>query len=246
MDHVTSEDRNVVERYLLGRLSAAAAARFEDHYLDCPECLEKLELSRRLRDGLRDVAAEEGTHLARTAVVAWLLRRGRAFQAGLAVAVLALTILPWALLAPEVARLSGERQRVAGDLVQALSPQIRTPAYSLSPERSGPGAEPSTRVTLRSAHEWVVLALQLPPSESPPTPGASGAVVGYRLRFLGAEPEPLWRSEALAPDASGRVTLSVHSSWLETADYVVELEALDQGGISRSVARFTFRVRRDE
>ncbi len=243
MDHVTIEESNVVERYLLGQLAAADAASFEEHYLDCPQCLERLELSRRLRDGLKEVATEDGTQLTRMAILAWLLRRGGAFQAGFTVALLALVILPWAFLVPRVSRLAGEHERLAGELVQALAPQVRTPTYSLSPERSGPGEEPSTRITLRPVPEWVVLALQLPPLEgSSPT----ALAVDYRVRLLEAEGESLWHSGPLEPDASGRVTLSVHSTWLAATDYVLELDALDPQGESRPETRFAFRVQRDE
>lgn len=237
MDHVTIEEQNFVERYLLRQLAAAEATRFEQHYLDCPQCLEQLELSKRLCQGLKEVAAEEGAQLVRTAFLAWLLRRRRPLKAMLTLALLTVAILPWVLLAPEVSRLSGEHERLQGELAQALAPQAGTPTYSLSPERSGPAAEPSTRITLRKTPEWVVLALQLPPFQSP---------ADYRVRLRVAEGEPLWQSGPLAPDASGRVTLSVHSSWLGAADYVVELDALTPGGESQPVARFAFGVRRDE
>jgi hypothetical protein len=227
MDHETIEEQDVAERYLLGRLGAEDAARFEEHYLDCPLCLEKLELSRRLRDGLKDVAAEEGTKLAGTAVLAWLLRRGRVLQAVLAVALLGVAVLPWALLMREVSRLDGE-------LTLALAPQVGTPTYFLSPERSGPGKEPSTRVTLGPEPEWVVLALQPPPGPA-----------RYLVRFRPAGGEALWQHGPVEADAAGRVTLSVHSSWLEGGDYVVELDAVDPQGGSRPVAGFAFRVRRE-
>ncbi len=237
MDHVAIEEDNVVERYLMKQLSAADATRFEEHYLDCSECLEKLELSKRLYQGLQEVAAEEGTRvLARSALLAWLLRRGP-LQAGLGLALLAVVILPWALLMPEVSRVRRDNARVAGELVQALSPQTRTPTYSLSPERSGPGEEPSTRITLGSTPEWVVLTLQLPPFQSP---------AACRVRLREAEGETLWQSGQIEPDASGRVTLSVHSSWLAASDYVMELDALTPGGESQSVARFTFQVQPDQ
>ncbi len=262
MDHVTIEESNVVERYLLGQLAAADAARFEEHYLDCPDCLEQLELSKRLCQGLKEVAAEEETRLAGAAVLAWLLRRGRGLQATLAAALLAVVILPWALLVPEVSRLSGEHQRLAGELAQALSPQARTPTYSLSPERSGPGEEPSTRITLGTTPEWVVLALQLPPPQSPSPTVAFDAADSYRVRLMEAEGafptrpgEPIWHSGQIEPDAAGPfprrgtgeiLTFSVHSTWLEAADYVVELDALTPTGESQPMARFAFRVRRDE
>lgn len=235
MEHVTIEESNVAERYLLGQLDAEEASRFERHYLDCPECLERLELGKRLSQGLKDLAAEEGARLARTALLAWLVR-GRPLKAALVLAVLAVAILPWAVLAPQVSRLAGEHDRLAGELTAALAPQVRTPTYALSPERSGPGEEPSTWVTLHSAPEWVALALQLPPAESS---------AQYRVRLRPEGGELLWESAPLAGDAAGQVAMSVHSSWLPAADYVVELDALAPGREPRPVARFAFRVRRD-
>lgn len=238
MDHVTIEEQNVVERYLMGRLGAAEATRFEEHYLDCPQCLDHLELSRRIYRGMKEIVAEDGKNLARTAFLAWLLRRGRVLQVTFAAALLAAAILPWALLTPAVSRLSGEHERLTGELAQALSPQARTPIYLLSPERSA-SAAPSTRITLRSTTpEWVVLALQPPPFASSPT---------YRVGLRPALTENfLWQSGQLASDASGRVTLSVHSTWLEAADYVIDLEALTPDGEFQPVARFTFQVRHQE
>ena len=242
MDHLTIKEKNVVERYLMRQLTPADAELFEEHYLDCPDCLEKLELSKQLHRGLRDVAAEDGTTLVRSAVLAWFARRGQMLRTGLAIAVLALAILPWMFLAPEVSRLSDEHARLEGELAQALSPQVRTPVYTLGPERSGSGAEPSTRITLGPNPEWVVLALQLPPSQGSAPSGAS-----YRARLREVEGEILWESGGIEPSASGRVTLSVHSSWLEALSYAVELDASasDAGGDFLPVAHFAFGVRRD-
>jgi hypothetical protein len=77
----------------------------------------------------------------------------------------------------------------------------------------------------------------------PPPPFPSAAE--YRLRLREAAGELVWQSGPVAPDASGRVTLSVHSSRLAAADYVVELDAMTPDGES-PVAGFAFRVRREE
>lgn len=235
MDHVTIEEQNVAERYLMGKLSAADEARFVEHYLDCPECLEKLELSKRLHQGLREIAAEEGQRTAvRSALLAWILQRGRRVESVLVLGLLAALVLSWAWLGPRVAQLSSEQARLARDLTEALAPQAAVLAVSLSPERSGPDAEPSTRLTLGPTPEWVVLALELPPSQT---------AASYRVRLREAAGESLWESGRLEPDAAGRVTLSVHSSWLEASRYVVELTP---HGEAEPVARFAFGVRRDE
>ena len=52
MDHRAIEENQVPDRYLLGSLPAAERAEFEEHYLDCPACLEHLEAAEGLRAGL--------------------------------------------------------------------------------------------------------------------------------------------------------------------------------------------------
>lgn len=234
MDHETIERNNLIERYLLGRLAPEEAARFEEHFLDCAQCLDQLEISQRLCQGLKDVSSQEQARRTWATLLAGLLVRRRAL---LSVALAALILLPWALLAPRLWRLSSEWNRVAAELEQALSPQAGALTYALSPERSAAGVEPSTRVTLRSTPEWVTFALQLPPSES------RGQ---FQVRLRKSQGELVWESGPLDGDASSPVTLSLHSTWLEEAIYSVELDILTPGGGSQPLARFGFRVRFEE
>lgn len=57
MHHKEAKDNMLVDRYLAGRLDPRERRRFEQHYLGCELCLEDLELTEKLRAGLRDVAA---------------------------------------------------------------------------------------------------------------------------------------------------------------------------------------------
>jgi hypothetical protein len=239
VDHLRIEEENVVERYLMGRLAASAAEEFEAHYVDCPQCLEQLELGRTLYLGLQEAAAEEGARtLALHVVLAWLARQGRPLRAALAAALLAVVLLPWVVLAPSVVRGRGQRDRLAGELAQAreaLVPQGGTPVVALSPERAGPGEEPSTRITLGAEPEWVVLALEPPPEPS---------WTRYRVRLLAPGGKLLWQSRPLVPDAAGRVTVGVHSTWLAGPAYVLALDGLNEKKEFRPAARYAFRVER--
>jgi hypothetical protein len=104
MDHQYIEGQNLPDRYLQGTLSAAERARFEEHFIDCPECLDRLELTEDFRGALRTVAAERAaTPLvhARPGLRAWLgaMPGGRS-AALLAAAVLVLAVLPsvWSVI----------------------------------------------------------------------------------------------------------------------------------------------------
>jgi hypothetical protein len=60
MDHHQIEEQNIPDLYLMGRLLPEERARFEEHFVDCPSCLDRLETTEAFRGGLRTVAAEEG------------------------------------------------------------------------------------------------------------------------------------------------------------------------------------------
>jgi len=59
MDHKYISDLDVVERYLLGRLAAEEIADFEDHFVDCTDCLEQLQTTKSFIEGLRIVATTQ-------------------------------------------------------------------------------------------------------------------------------------------------------------------------------------------
>jgi tetratricopeptide (TPR) repeat protein len=49
MDCSRIERDGIIERYLLGKLAKAEQITFEEHYFNCPECREKLQVARMLQ-----------------------------------------------------------------------------------------------------------------------------------------------------------------------------------------------------
>jgi Putative zinc-finger len=112
MDHHYIEEHNVPDRYLLGKLPAEERARFEEHFIDCRECLDRLETTEEFRGALRTVAAEDATRgYAQAGLLARIMsirRFGRVRRAALILgAILLLAALPAALWI----RSRGERGR---------------------------------------------------------------------------------------------------------------------------------------
>ena len=58
MDHSFIEENNQIDRYVRGTMSVAERTAFEEHFLDCRDCLEQLEIARSLRDSIRIAAAD--------------------------------------------------------------------------------------------------------------------------------------------------------------------------------------------
>ena len=121
MDHQTIDAGNVAERYVTGRLGPEEAARFEEHYLDCPACCARVEAAERLQRGLRRLAEEAAEQVP---VASPLARASRSPRFALAVAaLLAVAILP-AWFEQRQAR------RLEGDLAGARAALARTVAES--------------------------------------------------------------------------------------------------------------------
>jgi hypothetical protein len=55
MNHQGIEDTDLAERYVTGRLNGQERADFEEHFVDCPVCLERIEANEGFATGLKGV-----------------------------------------------------------------------------------------------------------------------------------------------------------------------------------------------
>ena len=60
MEHSFIEEHNQIDRYVRGAMPVAERTAFEEHFLDCPDCLQQLEVARSLREAIRMAAAGMG------------------------------------------------------------------------------------------------------------------------------------------------------------------------------------------
>jgi hypothetical protein len=136
MDHAYIEEHEIIRRYLADRLSDAERSRFEAHYVDCEQCLERLEQEEGFRDGLQTVAAEEVARTVERGIFLRLLlsRSGRALGAA---ALALLVALPIGLLLSRNREL--DRRLAAAE--EALARTARPPQAPVQPEPPGPGGE---------------------------------------------------------------------------------------------------------
>jgi hypothetical protein len=59
MNHDYIKEFNLVDQYALGKLAADEAEEFEDHFIDCPECVEQLNITRSFIQDLKGLAIQE-------------------------------------------------------------------------------------------------------------------------------------------------------------------------------------------
>jgi hypothetical protein len=58
MDHKYIDEFDIVERYVSRKLAEGEIAEFEEHFVDCLECVGRLETTKAFADGLRGIARD--------------------------------------------------------------------------------------------------------------------------------------------------------------------------------------------
>ncbi len=95
MEHSYIEEHSLIERYHGGRLPTEVEARFEEHFVDCAQCMEQLEAARGFERGLKAMVTEDLARARAVGMFAWWARRGRLARLGLAaMALLVAAALP--------------------------------------------------------------------------------------------------------------------------------------------------------
>jgi len=59
MNHEYITESNLIDQYLLGTLAADQVEEFEAHFVDCPECVDQLSISRSFIHDLKGLAVQE-------------------------------------------------------------------------------------------------------------------------------------------------------------------------------------------
>ncbi|HEX3555168.1 MAG TPA: zf-HC2 domain-containing protein [Thermoanaerobaculia bacterium] len=139
MDHERIAEQNVVERYVMGRLTPEEEELFEEHLLECQECRRQVAWEEDLQNSLHTVAADEAaraTTVVRIGLLAWLARH-RAVAGLLAAAVLVLLALP--ILG--ITGLLREQDRLKGQLAQLRTAAAAQPRPQPTPPPAAPDPE---------------------------------------------------------------------------------------------------------
>ena len=212
MNHAEIEERQIAELYLMGKLPPEEAATFEEHYLSCQECLDRLETAESMDRGFKRAAGQDAARVAATrqiALLAWLSRLGRSRQmAVLAMAVLVIAVLPGLLGLREVR----ERERELAATRSALEQER---------ERSAAG---SSRIAEEASEAEKRLRRELEASRSDlererQARASADEQLADARRPRGNVPILLLDTERGGEEPSQRVSLSGSPGWI-----VLELE----------------------
>jgi len=246
MNHQGIEDDDRLEAYVTGRMGPDERAELEEHLVDCPLCLARVEAVQGLLGGLHALgdALPAPTRPARSP---WLRRAAVTLAALAAVAV----AIVWSAARERRLEQALEAERAAGTAarqeVAALTAQRSAAQSAPAPERAA-AVLPSGRVpvlSLIATRGTELPTLAVPPSgtpavllverESPPR------FSHYRVTLQGPGGEQVLQEE-LAPSSRDVVAVGVDPVVLKPGLHVLTLQGLSRGGSAAPVGRHRFEV----
>jgi hypothetical protein len=279
MDHAYIEENGLVESYHRGLLPPEEEARFEAHFAGCPQCVEQLELARGFQRGLKAMAAEDLERTAQIAqtiqraaalgLFAWLARRGRAVQWGLALAALLLAaalpalLMTWGMaggarqqdaerraLQARVAAQEQSRRELAGRLAasEARLAQVK-PQAPTAPPRGLAAPLTNTPVFLLSllrGEEGKPAAIDLSRTGDALAlavdVGAGGGFTSYRATVIRGGGSAVFERAGLKPNALEALMITFPASFFTAGDYRLKIEGVRADGAASAVGEYGFRV----
>ena len=274
MDHQEIERDLIVENYLRGSLSKEQSARFEEHYLDCNECQQRLDLMERFDRALKGIAGDQRWQAADSpGRGSWfsLPRLHFSWEGAFALVLIVTTALSlWGLVSKDrqlqdanarlgdQIRLEEEQRRRSEDFRDRLQDAQR----ELASLRAGGPVAPDDAILQPQLHP---LILRLSPQRSATEDSEPGLrlrlddtgrwivfrlelnrppSIAHRLTLRGPDDQALWRGEGIEADNAGRLSLGVESADLTEGVYTLLVEAQAAQRDPAFVARFAFRVSR--
>ena len=233
MTHDYIDDNQIASRYLMGELDAEEEAAFEEHFVDCRECLANLELIRDFRGHLRDAASEtlsqrQGWFARLSGLALWQQR------AAWAAAALVLIGVPSVILQTDQRERSGDDRPPAPSREQVTD--AGTPVAAsigrLTSVRGATGGEPASRVELTGA-PWVAL---LPEHEYDP------AFVRYTAALADSAGRQIWSAADLKAVGPDTIAVLAPASSLNPGEYSLRLEGVDGQGRAQLLGLYRFLV----
>lgn len=252
MDHAYIEEHGLIDLYHRGQLPPEEEAGFEEHFVGCAECQERLQMARGFQRGLKTVVAEEVTQ---AGLLAWLVRRRWLAVAALILAAV-LPVLGYLAGSRDVTprlveideteanwrQLFEKEQRSADELRQRLeeserqrvaqvqetpappSPLVNTPVFLLTAVR---GEDETTSVKVKEGY----FSLAVDAGDDP-------RFESFRVTITDSEGKRVFREAGLKPNALEALLLTFPAGFFKPGEYRLVLEggAMELGGYSFRIA----------
>lgn len=257
MEHDYIEEHGLIDLYHRGQLPPGDEARFEEHFVGCSECQERLEMARGFQRGLKTMVAEE---VVRASLLSWLARRKGLALAALLLAA-GLPVLGYLAAGREPEDPAWKQryesaQRSAADLRGKLeeSERLRREERMARVESTPKPEDPrpaSTPTPLVNTPVFLLAAVRSEGEMATIDPGEKGyfslavdagddpRFESYRVTITGAR---TFRESGLKPNALEALLLTFPADYFEPGEYRLVVEGVTPDGDASELGGYPFRV----
>jgi len=216
MSHDQIKNNDVVDRYVLRKLSPAEERMFEEHCFECDECFAAAQEAEKVIFAIKD-AAKRGVLVTSGATtrsaLASVWERIESWLRSPAIAAVA-TVLAIALLYP-----AWQGLVTLPRLQNELQPQANAPSYQLeyttNRARAGEG-----KIAINAATRTFILNFVLLEKKT--------AAPKYRAEIVDDENKIVWRTETLKPVGEfGGFSIACHNSFFAPGKYTLKVYEID-------------------
>jgi hypothetical protein len=240
MDHSYIDENNLIDRYVRGTMPSPDRAAFEEHFLDCPQCLDQIEVARSLRTAIRAAAADQGPALSQTppqrSITRWR------WWAATATAFLGLMTVTSFLFYQQLDR---SRQQV-GQIRTASSREIETMRHAFENAQQSPpavyvlnrsrGAAPARTISLANSPQWIVFTTEADTSQ----------FASYAAVLRDQSGTQVWQANNLQPASPDALSVSIPSTVLSSQRHTLVFQGRDARGSLVEIASFALQVVRQK
>jgi hypothetical protein len=222
MQHSEIERDSLIDRYVRNTLRGAERQSFEEHFLDCPQCLEQLEIASSLRQAIREsavdaVAAPPVARPRRWYVLGWI----QAGAAACLVVTVATSVVFFEQMRHARRELAGAQIELASARGLASSPEV----FVLGLSRGGSEIR---EIALPREPRWMVFSIEMDTAQFP----------SYRAILTDSSGKEIWEQPGIQPDSPDAIGVTVPSNLVAPGSYELIVGPSGQAGARSTLNRF--------
>jgi hypothetical protein len=219
MNHQQAIDEHATERYLLREMTVQERRAFEEHYLDCAECLEAVTFGAEFLEAGRDVVREQTHELATSPVPSWRERFLPAISGWLrpAPALAFALVLSLAGITYQTVTVHRQQQELAS--LKDLHPEFR---FVLTGESRG-----EARIIKVAHNTQLSVKVEF-------TPGSE--YIPYRADLLSADNKLKYSMPLSVGPNDDSISFSIPAIGLQAGDYSLIIHQENKAGVVKDLS----------
>jgi len=215
MDHKKIKENEIIERYILKQLTAEEENLFEQHFLECEQCFNEIQVTEKIIAGLKNASAKGlfNTHKPEEKKIFSVNNLFNVFSFHPKLAIAA-TLLVLILIYPAWHGIFTVPQ-LKKEIANLQAPQIGFQNYFLEITRSGQDAQ-IINIPANAEHQNFILNFDIL-EKSIPDPR-------YNAEIVDGNGTIIWKTENLKWSGNYEVfTIICHSAFFTTGNYILKV-----------------------